>query len=483
MSTSMKCGYFRLMGTQNRIRTANDNAPMNFRGQVQGHNSARYVGVNAINERPSPRPRKAIPDMIVAGKGYIKADTTSSLKITFLCWLAALAVMVTTFTFGAGTGPKALSSLALLWAGLWSSYVSADHGRWRLSELSVITALGGLLGAVTITANYFGFGLTITDGLMLMSIMPLFIGYMLKSRICALASICASLIWAALSFAVLAETSNFMMFFPAIWIAQIFIATRIQSGMAIMLAVLTGYYWAANFILMGWSADNLPLTFAAAALFIAGTAHHRSGKAAEDKRLTGSAIHIYAGWIAAMIGAIGFQYFWISPDAVQNSTATLSTKGLGLWKGVVLAALTVIFCSTIIRYKHSQISLAGIFLVTAISTLLPMMLWFPSWTQSFVAAIPGVSAMPTIGILIGSAILAASLGMMLNGVRRHSPIMIAMGIAALFAEAVLLMRPDIITLDNVVIFIAGFLGALAVSAAIAGSSLSHQAPAPRLKHH
>jgi len=183
-----------------------------------------------------------------------------------------------------------------------------------------------------------------------------------------------------------------------------------------------------------------------------------------------------------MLGAMGFQYFWLSPDAVQNSTATLSPEGLGLWKGVILMGLAVIFSSAILRYKYSQITLAGIFLVTATSALLPLMLWFPVWTQKTAAAILGISAMPTFGILIGAGVLAASAGMVLNGVRRHSPIMMGLGIAALFGEAYLLIKPEIITIDNIVIFATGLLASLAIGAAIAGSSLAHQAPAPRLKH-
>lgn len=463
------------MGTQNRIKTANDNAPASLQGLKRGSGSV-------INERPSPRPQNAIPDMITAGKSFGKTSATGSLKLTLGCWAAALTMMLTTFLFGAGTDLKVLASLSLLWAGLWSSYVCADHGRWRLSELSVVTALGGLMGAIVTSANFLGLGFTLADGLMLMSIMPLLIGFILKSRICVLASICTSLVWAALSFAGLTEFSNIMLLLPPIWAAQIFTATKIQSGMAITLAVLTAYYWAANLIFMGWSADNLPLTFAAAALFITGTAHHRSGKAAEDKQIAGSSIHIYMGWIAAMLGAMGFQYFWLSPDAVQNSTATLSPEGLGLWKGVILMGLAVIFSSAILRYKYSQITLAGIFLVTATSALLPLMLWFPVWTQKTAAAILGISAMPTFGILIGAGVLAASAGMVLNGVRRHSPIMMGLGIAALFGEAYLLIKPEIITIDNIVIFATGLLASLAIGAAIAGSSLAHQAPAPRLKH-
>ncbi len=71
---------------------------------------------------------------------------------------------------------------------------------------------------------------------------------------------------------------------------------------------------------------------------------------------------------------------------------------------------------------------------------------------------------------------------MLNGVRRHSLFMICLGSAVLFAEAALLIRPDLITFDNIIILFTGGLASLTVGGIIAGSSLAHQAPAPRLKH-
>jgi len=466
------------MGNQKRIRTANDNAPTVLSRYAEGCASAESAPVKPLREQPL----NSIPDMFQTGKPSVKTDITQSLRLAIGCWITALIMMIVVFSVGMGTGPKIFASLSLLWAGLWSSYVSADHGRWRLSELSVVTALLGLMGSITTSANYFNLGLTLADGLLLMSILPLLIGHILKSRICILASICASLIWGGLSFAGLVETSNLIMLVPAICIAQTSMATKIHSGMAITLAVITTYYWVFHTILTHWSADNLPLTFAAAALFVLGVAHHRGGKAAEDMRITGSSIHIHVGWIAAMIGALGFQYFWLTPDAIENSTATLSVNGLGIWKAIIITALAAIFGGAIIRYKHSEISLFGIFLLTSVSAIIPMMLWFPSWPQNVASSIPGVTAMSTIGVFMGGAIIAAALGMAFNGVRRHSLLMMGMGIVVLLAEAYFLIRPELTTLDNSVIFVIGFLVALTVGGVIAGSSLAHQASAPRLKH-
>ena len=464
------------------IRIANDNAPERFIARRRVHESE---GFSPRNEQYRPAvspPSTHIDHSIQSDNLRDDKSSTNSLKLTLSCWAAAILFMMTVFGLNFGTGPKAFASIALLWTGLWSSYISADHGHWRLSEISIVTSLIGLMGLTTVTAIFFGLGLTLVDGLILMSILPLFIGYLLKSRICILASICASLIWGVLNFTGLEETSNIVALLPLICAAQIYMGTKIQSGMAITLAVITGYYWIANITLTAWSADNLPLTFAAAAIFIIGTAHYRSGKAAEDKLLTGSSVHIYAGWIAAMIGAIGFQYFWLNSEAIQNSTATLSVSGLNLWKGVIAISLMIIISSAVIRYKHSQISLAGIFILIVISAIIPMMLWFPSWTQAIMSAIPGTNAMPTIGIFMGATITAAALGMAFNGIRRHSVIMMGMGIIVLLTQAYLLLKPEFVTLDNSVVFVSGFIAALALGACIAGSSLSHQAPAPRLKH-
>ncbi len=459
------------------MNIANDNAPK----QTRMENSVQaYRPV--IAQRSSLRENPNLPESVRTNHQSIEQDDKRSLHLTIGCWVAAIICMVATFGLGLSTGAKLFSSIALLWTGLWSSYITADHGQWRLSEVSVVTALAGLLGTILISANFFELGLTLSDGLILMAILPLFIGHLLGSRICVLASICAVLILGALHFFGLTENSNFLLSVPLICAAQIYAGTRIHSGLAITLAVITSYYWILGITVTAWIADDLPLTFAFSTLFILGVAHHRSGKAAEDKRVTGSSVHIYVGWIAAMIGAVGFQYFWLIPEAFRNSTASISMSGMTIWKIVTAAALATIFCSAIIRYKHTQISMIGIFLLTAISAIIPMMLWFPGWSERFSTAVPGTSLIPTIGVLIGASLTATAIGMCLNGVRRHAPIMIGMGITVLFAQAYLLLKPELLTIDNGVIFAGCFLTALAVGAIIAGTSISHQAPAPRFKH-
>jgi len=477
MSSWREICLFVLMGIRNRIRTANDNAPavetshgIYSAGRVIRPKSLAVPYHPHTASKPLSEPNKT-PEQ----------KTTASLKLTLSLWVTALVLTLFAFIFDAGTGPKVLASITLLWAGLWGNYVSADHERWRLSELTILSAIGGLIGAVTVSANYFKLGMTLVDGLILMSIVPLVLGYILKSRICVLASICAGLVWAGLNFSGLAAASIAMLAFPFICLAQFYTGTRIRSKLAVTLSVSTAYIWLIGFMANFWLQGQLPLTFAVTLLFIIGAAHHRSGKAAEDLKLTGCNIHIYAGWIAAITGAIGFQYFWLNPDAVVASTATLSAFGLSLWKLTVGLSLAVIFISGVVRHKSSQITIPGIFLLTLASALIPLMLWVPQWPRNVIAHLPGMSLMPTIGIFMGAAIVAVAIGMGLNGIRRRSLPMMGLAITAITAQAYLLLNPLFLTFDNVIVFISGFLAALAVGGSIAGWSLSHSAPAPRFK--
>ena len=470
------------MGKTARITIANDNLPHLKASQPEASSLSHPRVSFGTEHQPSAHIEKTASNPLEENPEPHKKTTSKSLSLTLSIWIAAICFAVCSFVFGAGTDIKALTCLSLLWTGLWSSYVNADHGHWRLSELSVITALAGLLGAITMAANYFGLGLTFADNLILMSILPLFIGLLLKSRISVLASILATLGWGALIFTSGGEISGAAALFPLILAGQVYTATHIKSGLAILLTVITAYYWGLSLILTFWTADNLPLTFAASVIFIVGMAHYRCGKASEDKLITGSAIHIYFGWTAATVGIIGFQYFLLTPEALRNTTATLSVNGLNLWKAIVITALVAIFGSAIVRYKHSQITFAGVFLLTFACAILPMMLWFPAWPQNLAAAIPGVEPLTAIGVVIGAAVTAMAIGMMLNGARRRSFTMIIMGTFALVAEGYLLLNPNLVTIDYSVIFLGALLTALAVGGLIAGASLTHQAPAPRLKH-
>ena len=110
------------------------------------------------------------------------------------------------------------------------------------------------------------------------------------------------------------------------------------------------------------------------------------------------------------------------------------------------------------------------------------MLWLPQLPETVADNIPGIEPVPSFGLIIGAGILAASIGMAFNGIRQKSWAMIGVGLTALSIETVIIMKPNLFTPDNIIIFVAAFIAALSISGAIAGNSLAFQTPAPRRLH-
>ena len=164
------------MASPHNISTANDNAPARLMPSRHLQNSEQVSATSNPDKQPSLPTSLHISNLTQSDHLSGEHDLTKSLKLTLGCWVGAILLIIASFGLGFGTGPKVFASITLLWTGLWSSYITADHGRWRLSEISVVTALIGLMGATTVTANYFGLGLTLADGLVLMSIFPIIIG-------------------------------------------------------------------------------------------------------------------------------------------------------------------------------------------------------------------------------------------------------------------------------------------------------------------
>ena len=141
-----------------------------------------------------------------------------------------------------------------------------------------------------------------------------------------------------------------------------------------------------------------------------------------------------------------------------------------------------IFISGIIRFKHTQITLLGIFILTLGSSLIPLMSWFPQLPEALVQNVSGVQTVPTFGIIIGAAVTATGIGFAINGIRRKSWMMIFLGLVALAIEAILLMTPLLFTADNIIIFLTALIATLAIGGTIAGNSLAFETPSPNLKY-
>ena len=459
------------MGLQDNTVTANDNAPF---GSGQDESS---LDINHIQSL-LPNTQRVIQGSEPTVNSDVKGQ---SLKLSVFLWIAALALGFVNFFIATSMEFQSFSALAILWAGVWTSYVASDFKYWRLSELAIISAMSGLMGIVIIAANYFGIKLTLIDSALIMSVLSLLMGFVLKSRIAVLVSICATLIWSTLNF-LGAPLNNLIFIFPFFILGQIYCSAKINSPLTHKLTTLMGYIGIFALLSTLWTSGLMPITFIASLLFIIGVAQHRCGKAAEDSHLSGSKIHIFCGWVIAVTSAIVFQCFWLNPDMSHLLSTTPNASYLRLWKGAVALCILAIFISGIIRFKHTQITLPGIFLLTLGSSLIPLMMWFPQLPETLVQNVSGVKTVPTFGITIGAGVVAIGLGFAINGIRRKSWVMISLALMALAVEAVLLMTPLLFTADNIVIFLTALITTLAIGGTIAGNSLAFETPPSNLKY-
>ena len=460
-----------MMGPDNNTLTANDNTPFDSGPHVSS------LDVNRIQSL-LPNTQRVIQSSEPAARSDNKGQ---SLKLSVFLWITSLALGFANFFISTSIEFKSFSAIAILWAGVWTSYVASDFKYWRLSELAIISSMTGLLGIIIIAANYFSIKLTLIDSAILMSVLSLFMGLTLKSRIAVLVSICATLFWSALNF-LGAPVNNLIYIFPLFILAQIYCSAKINSKLTHSLATLTGYIGILALLSTLWSSGLMPITFVASLLFTIGVAQHRCGKAAEDSHISGSKIHIFSGWVIAVTSAILFQYFWLSPDMAHILSASPNASYLLLWKGAVALSILAIFISGIIRFKHTQITLLGIFILTLGSSLIPLMSWFPQLPEALVQNVSGVQTVPTFGIIIGAAVTATGIGFAINGIRRKSWMMIFLGLVALAIEAILLMTPLLFTADNIIIFLTALIATLAIGGTIAGNSLAFETPSPNLKY-
>ena len=138
------------MGKRNRIITANDNLP-----DIETANTTWHR--HALSKPAGTSQKVKTPDNL--SEDEIASKSTSkgrSLKLSIVLWVAALSLGFSNFLVPTSMEFKAISSLAVIWVGLWTNYIAADYNRWRLSELAIVSALGGLISAIILVTNYFG---------------------------------------------------------------------------------------------------------------------------------------------------------------------------------------------------------------------------------------------------------------------------------------------------------------------------------------
>jgi len=399
---------------------------------------------------------------------------------TVVLWVVSILVFAYCLSNPVATEYKFLSALAMVWTGFWAKYVFSTADSWRMAELSVLSILAGFTGLTWISALALEITITVPDAVMIISGLSAVLALMIKSRIVVLASIATSLFWLCLYWTDFATVSWLMLGIIPLTATQVIASIKLRSRSSILAAIVVGYAWLAAHCVGFIEAQTLPLIFCASLAFSTGFAQLRIGKSMADRDMTGHQILTYVGWVVAMVAALVFQRMWLSDDSEILVNQLPGQIGFSGWKLATFVCLIAVFASGIIRYKYTKISLIGIFLLTVVSALIPLIIWFPHFYESLLQTIPGLSAVPATGIFIGGVITAAALGTAINGVRRDSSIMMILGLVMLAIQGALLLNPAFFVADNVLIYTAGFCSAIAIGGIIAGASLAFKSPAPRM---
>ena len=337
-----------------------------------------------------------------------------------------------------------------------------------LALIAAICAL--MLGATKM-------GLSLTDCIGILTGGSLALAAIAKSRLALLTSVAASLLWAAYSFASPATQSTLFFAFPAIWSMQIYLASHLKSRFAVILGNMAGYYWLIGHGLAFMAAGAISPTMALSALFMAGAVHYRGGKAAEDEGAFGHETHTYFGWVFAMIGAVFISHYWLFPDNVlwQNMKAT--AMGSMGWKSAIALGVTAAALSMMVRWKHYRISAAAAAILTLICALIPAVQWWETPLRRTFDAAPSLSGSPIIGLLIAAGTITASLALAVNGVRRNRLMMILAGLLGGGAQGLLLANPNLMTFENILVFIIAMAMAACVTGMLVGNIFPQERPA------
>jgi len=274
----------------------------------------------------------------------------------------------------------------------------------------------------------------------------------MRSSIALWGSLLALTVWSAL--AVYAKfngtdipANNWLIALPIILSLQIIAASHSLSKFVMLASLACAYLWLTIFTL----GSELTALASGTLIFILGTAHHRLGKAWDDKGLNYSHEHTLIGWVAAMIGLIWAQHYFIPLGDLYPVTVGVGAHQSFYWLlGIVLGVIAIFF-SCLIRLRHNRLSKMACLTVCASSLLLPAVAYAPAIMESGFEMFSGLPAMPYFGFALGAIVLALSVGLGINGLRRRRYIDTVVAGLMICAQTAILTNNYYLTFDTLLV--------------------------------
>ncbi|WP_189581345.1 hypothetical protein [Litorimonas cladophorae] len=353
-----------------------------------------------------------------------------------------------------------------------------SRSAWRIKNFSTLMAIGAFSTALFAAASQAGITLYATDISVIASATSITLAWVFKSRPALMLSGFSALVLLAsltpeisTGLGIGAPTSQgWLPLFPVLIGAQALLAMKVGSHGTLFVTIVAAYGYV---VTIGSGLPPLPL---AGFIFAVAAAHYRLGKAWADTAVFAARLHINIGWVMALGAAFYVQSHWLTADASHTETLWPANR---MWMTAVGLAAFALFLSSIMRYKHSQITLTGIFLVSSSALVIPVASVRPDLLYFVFDAVPGLPARPGFGVLIGAVIIASGVAWVVNGIRKSEFFEMTLGALVIVMQVLILFNPNFMTMDFAIVFTLALICALCVSGLIAGTSLNHARPAKR----
>ena len=461
-------------------KIANDNevAYRRSQGNVIGKNVLWQDETASSNNNPKQDKAQQRPFGQVNAVSVTEAKYGGGIALSLFLWLASLFALIASVVMDASGVVQFLTSIIVIWMGLWVGYLGHDRQKSRLSDLGVFTAITGIFSAILIIGSQFDIALlSMTNCLGIMSIIALICAVTVSSGIALIISASFLLMAAFLYFGGQAISPATLMSFPALWISQLFLASKFKSKLAIGLVMGVGAYSIYSGLSGAVNTGYVSAHLAIVLMTLLGVLLYQFGKAVQAAKGFGSYFHILGGWLFAIGGLIALQFYWFEPRLVFWKSATVSSYNdvfMPLTIGLLTIG-TVVAC--LMRWKHDNLKLSGGIIISGLCLAFAGVHLFSEEifgyfkTQSPVVFSTQISVM-IIPMAIACAVLVAAGMMILNSFLWGRLAMLCAGFGALALQIFLISKSDLFTPDNIMIFVLLAFVAMSVCVFLSSRTLS-----------
>lgn len=448
---------------------ANDNDPISQRprGDAAGFNAA----LRETQARRAKREHDLYAPLDLENKNAVPAKGDFLSKLGFVCLFASLCAVMFALLTPQAAMTRVIALSALTWTGLWMRYLCADTEQPRLASLATLLASLGGLGLWVVAATQLGLPISAADGAAGFAAVTLIAAFILRSPMTLIMSCCAALMWLVSFVQLDAINRTPLMVLPLLTLCQIFFAAHYKSAISGLTATITSYLWLGLMAFQFHATGDVNILQIAGGIALIGFAHYRFGKTAGDKGVHHASLHVTLGWVAAVLGGLALQHYWLGLDASLWDDMAPRPAGTFIWTLAAYGTLGLIITGTVLRWIGGRASAIGVMAVMAVAGGLYYSTANPDTIGALVLSQTGFSAIPALGLVIAGIISASALAMCINGVRRRITVMIGAGLVAIMAQAALLSRPDLWTQDNIIIFSLSSIIALCMAALLASESM------------